>query len=330
MSIDETPPVICISKHGGNYIYRPDDTHGGMIAALRLMSKGSCRDFAIKGVDLSDDVLFEEYWRWMRDGRQTFIMSEGDVPRWVVEMKVGFIDAMSWDVMKSTRHRTPHYTGMSDGALNQTGYSGGYVQADFTPDEVPPDVAEWIDRECNRWMDGCCGDEGYRHTSWQNSVEQEHDHVDGLAMSRSWRDRLRAASSILLGQRSFERLADDESGTVRMALARNRVVRAPSTLARLASDPNWRVRRAVCQNAGVCIDYARFPDYGREFDQQWIASMVMGLANDTEYEVRLAAAEVVAHSHADSRCRGDMVAAVLDSRHDDDFKADFSTIIMEE
>ena len=319
MSIDETPPMVCMSEHDGRFLYCMDDSHAGMLAAWLAGTRGIVAEAGPHQDDeIEDRVLFDRYWRWMRYGRNLFIMSDGGMPRWVVTMKIGMADAMSWDFVKGFRHRTPHYTGRSDG----DGYPGGYLRVDFTPDEVDPDTSEWIDRTCNRWTDCICGNELYRHVSDRNSIHDELKHASALAGSASVQDRLLAASSCFVDQATCEQLAEDGSRVVRMALARNREACLPHVMSRLSQDPDWRVRRAVCQNAGVCIDYGGWGYCGRRFDVQWQASIIKGLANDPEYEVRLAAAEVVAHSDQYGHYYGGMVAAVLDSPYDDDFKAD--------
>lgn len=325
-----------VACRGGYSILAPDDSHAGMLAARRALADGAEVDASHGG----DVVMFEDYWRWMRTGRYMFLLMECDAALLFIEMRPSLADEINWSEKWTVRHRTPHFIchlfSSADATCNE------WVDLEVELERMPMDWKDggegfgaWIDRVCNRWTNRTCGRETYLRVygsgDHHSGATPEYDESAALAGSVDSADRLLAASGYFIDQRTMERLAEDDDPVVRMALARNCRVCFPGVLDRLSSDPDWRVRKALCQNGGVYINYTGFfNDIGRRIDREWQAHVMIRLADDPEYEVRLAAAEVVAHSRKDGFMRERCVRAVLDSRHDDDFKADFSTMILEE
>ena len=325
--------MALVACRGGYSILAPDDSHAGMLAARRALADGAELD-ASHGADV---VMFEDYWRWMRTGRYMFLLMEGDAALLFIEMKPSLADEINWSEKWTVRHRTPHFIchlfGSADAAPGNE-----WVDLDLELErwkDGDEGFGAWIDRACNRWTNRTCGRETYLRVygsgDHNSGAIPEYDESAVLAGSVDSVDRLLAASGYFIDQRTMERLAEDDDPVVRMALARNCRVCFPGVLDRLSSDPDWRVRKALCQNGGVYINYTGFfDDIGRRIDREWQAHVMTRLADDPEYEVRLAAAEVVAHSRKDGFMRERCVRAVLDNRHDDDFKADFSLLMMGE
>ena len=318
--------VMDVSEKDGRYrLYAFEDSHAGMLAARRMADSEYGRDWnmAWRRSWPEDETLFEAYWDWMRQGRYTFAMSDEGRMRWIITADAstlhGGITDGSW-------HRALAYADAAIPPVRDAHEAYDRIACHLLgvdpADLIGGDCAGWMDRECNRWADITCGQESFRHSYPPLYGNKAREDCIRLAMSDDWRERLAVASSDIIDYAVFRdmlgMLSRDECVAVRTALARNTCQRDDRIMERLAEDPDWRVRRSVCQNGRLYINYRWM--CGTRLDN-FSGGIIRRLAHDPEYEVRLAAAEVIVNSDRGGEHHAS-VSAVLDSPYDDDFKAD--------
>ena len=317
------------ARSGGMALYSVEHSYAGMKIMLDAVLRGlpdgvSDRDrLSWDGIDPEEDRL-ERYYEWMKVGDRRLFLCVGDKVIWIghtyrpneLGQKYYFNNSdyyISWyspdnNPFGTTRFRTQMETGC--------------VFMPSKPSRV--NMATW--RKFDAAWRGWC-----HCVLRRDDIRMDNMEFMRLAMSDNADCRIDAAmnathENMYVCHQVGQLLMHDQDVRVRMALARNRLV-GPNFLRQSSEDPDWHVRLNVCMGLASATRPLN-QTASMDMDDEQTIRIVKSLAHDPEYEVRLAAAEVVAHSRKDGFMRERCVRAVLDSRHDDDFKADFSLLVM--
>lgn len=251
------------TKKGEYSVYEAEDSHRGMMAVRNLMDQKYGKEFygdGIVGRSCQDDpFLLDAYWTWMRGSHDKKIfLFHDDTP-------------IGWSFYACY---------MAFNGIDWSYFSGQFCLRGLE------NAVQKFDKELRR--------NGKLRQCFDYVQIDTIDRLRAAAHNGSEAERVAAAYSMSVfggytDARLAEKLVDDESWRVRMMLASSSDVLDLSIMERLAQDPDWRVRRGLC----LCTA-AINPWMSNDFSAGQYAVMTR-LLEDPEFEVRVAATEMVIH-----------------------------------
>ena len=273
------------SSRNGMAVYEVDDSYAGMMAVRGLADEAfgkSWDDGAWIRSPEHDDMMLDSYWDWIGC----------DEPRKILLLKDGRLAGFSY-LTYFCKMRGIEWYGLSANPSRpryQIGYGGG---------------PSWLDARKSRVLDRFNG-----ILTSDDIMLECHD----VFIVNSWNDFISAAESNNPNTRRIAashhlpsigeytddaaevigRLASDPDWRVRRAAAMNDDV-PDRMFERLAGDVDWRVRRGCCQCLFAINPWAKGNASSRR------AEIIAGLLDDPEFEVMIAAVEFALHAPPEIR-----------------------------
>ena len=313
------------ARSGGMALYSVEHSYAGMQvmydAVKRALPSGMTdRDSPYRSswfhLDPEEDWL-DRYYEWMKVGERRLFLCAGDRAIWIGHTyRPGEIGTRYYiDIDNKDYHiswYSPDNNPLGTTRMRRQPETGCNIMPS-KPSRI--NMATWKKFDA-AWREWC------HCVLRRDDIRMDNREFIRLAVSENADCRIDAAmnathENMYVCHQEGQLLMHDQDVRVRMALARNRWV-GPNFMRQSSEDPDWHVRLNVCMGlASGMRPLNQTANIG--MDDEQTAGVVKKLANDPEYEVRLAAAELLYNNRGDNSA--ELFNAVLDSPYDDDFKA---------